>query len=97
MPRRWSSASARQGQVRGNAGRTARAHAEGREFSLGSGFTDEQRRNPPPLGSTVTYRYRDLTGNGFAAFPQLLATENGVTLRLHLTKVRLAAKWCAAV
>jgi len=38
--------------------------SDGREFSLGTGFTDEQRRNPPLLGSTVTYRYRDVTGNG---------------------------------
>jgi DNA ligase-1 len=37
---------------------------EGREFALGTGFTDEQRRNPPPVGTTLTYRYRDLTGNG---------------------------------
>ena len=45
---------------------------EGREFSLGSGFSDEQRRNPPPVGSTVTYRYRDLTGNGLPRFPSFL-------------------------
>jgi DNA ligase 1 len=37
---------------------------DGREFALGSGFTVEQRRNPPPLGVTVTYRYRELTGKG---------------------------------
>lgn len=38
--------------------------ADGREFALGSGFSDEERRKPPPLGSTVTYRYRELTANG---------------------------------
>jgi len=37
---------------------------DGREFSLGSGFSDADRRNPPPVGSTVTYRYRELTGRG---------------------------------
>lgn len=47
---------------------------DGREFRLGSGFTDAQRREPPPLGSTVTYRYRALTAGGlprFATFMRL--------------------------
>jgi DNA ligase-1 len=26
-------------------------------FKLGTGLSDEQRRNPPPVGSTVTYRF----------------------------------------
>lgn len=36
----------------------------GREFSVGTGFSDALRRNPPPMGAVVTYRYRDLTNNG---------------------------------
>ena len=45
---------------------------DGREFSLGTGFTDEQRRNPPPIGSTVTYRYRDMTGSRLPRFASFL-------------------------
>lgn len=44
---------------------------EGLRFKLGTGFTEAQRRHPPPLGATVTYRYRDLTPSGkprFASF-----------------------------
>lgn len=37
---------------------------EGREFALGTGFSVEQRRSPPPLGATVTYRYREVTAKG---------------------------------
>ena len=37
---------------------------DGREFALGTGFTEAQRRNPPPIGATVTYRYRELTAKG---------------------------------
>lgn len=33
---------------------------DGRRFRLGSGFTDAQRANPPPIGSLVTYRYNGL-------------------------------------
>ena len=46
--------------------------SDGREFLLGTGFSDEQRRNPPPVGTTVTYRYRDFTVNGTPRFPSFL-------------------------
>lgn len=45
---------------------------DGREFRLGTGFSDEQRKNPPPLGSTVTYRYRELTAKGLPRFASFL-------------------------
>lgn len=45
---------------------------EGKTFLLGSGFSDEQRRAPPPLGATVTYRYRDLTAKGLPRFASFL-------------------------
>ena len=45
---------------------------EGRRFFIGTGFSDEQRRQPPPVGSTVTYRYRDLTSTGLPRFASFL-------------------------
>lgn len=36
----------------------------GLRFRLGTGFTDAQRRNPPPIGSRVTYRYVALNASG---------------------------------
>lgn len=45
---------------------------DGREFSLGGGFSDEQRRHPPAIGATVTYRYHDLTRNGLPRFASFL-------------------------
>ncbi|HQW21378.1 MAG TPA: DNA ligase, partial [Rhodocyclaceae bacterium] len=45
---------------------------EGREFLLGTGFSDMQRRNPPATGATVTYRYRDLTNSGLPRFASFL-------------------------
>lgn len=41
---------------------------QGIRFKLGSGFTDEQRRDPPPIGSQVTYRYRGLHDSGIPRF-----------------------------
>ena len=45
---------------------------DGREFSLGTGFTDAQRREPPPIGASVTYRYHDLTNTGMPRFASFL-------------------------
>ena len=43
-------------------------------FKLGTGFSDEQRNKPPPIGSQVTYRFRGLNDSGiprFASFMRL--------------------------
>ena len=51
---------------------------DGMLFKLGTGFSDEQRKTPPPVGSRVTYTYRDVTPNGkprFASFLRLAAPE----------------------
>lgn len=45
---------------------------DGREFSLGSGFTDRVRRDPPAVGTTVTYRYHELTRTGLPRFASFL-------------------------
>ena len=42
--------------------------ADGVEFMLGTGFNEAERRNPPPIGSTVTYRYREVTKRGVPRF-----------------------------
>lgn len=44
----------------------------GQRFKLGTGFSDEQRRHPPPVGSTVTYRYRGLTDGGIPRFASFM-------------------------
>ena len=47
-------------------------NAEGRRFFVGSGLSDAARRRPPPIGSTITYRYRDLTSSGLPRFATYL-------------------------
>ena len=59
------------GKYAGQLGALEVQTAEGQRFKLGTGLSDEQRKNPPAIGSTVTYTYRDVTPNGiprFAAF-----------------------------
>jgi len=45
---------------------------DGRRFRVGSGFSDHVRDSPPPLGSTITYRYRALTNKGLPRFASYL-------------------------
>jgi DNA ligase 1 len=45
---------------------------EGKRFRIGTGFSDEVRKNPPAIGSTVTYQYRGLTKNGLPRFASFL-------------------------
>lgn len=45
---------------------------QGIEFSVGTGFTDTERANPPPIGSTITYKYHGYTNNGLPRFASFL-------------------------
>lgn len=45
---------------------------EGTEFYVGTGFTDEQRQNPPEIGSLITYRYNGLTAEGKPRFARFV-------------------------
>ena len=57
-----------------NAGRTGALRVQmpnGQQFLLGSGLSGAQRRQPPPLGSVVTYRYNGLHASGLPRFARL--------------------------
>jgi len=45
---------------------------DGKRFVLGSGFSEAVRRNPPPLGTTITYTYRGLSKKGLPRFASYL-------------------------
>lgn len=44
----------------------------GLRFRLGSGLSDAERADPPPIGSLVTYRYNGLTAGGKPRFARFL-------------------------
>jgi DNA ligase 1 len=41
----------------------------GVRFSVGTGLSDAERENPPPLGSIITFRYQELSRDGVPRFP----------------------------
>lgn len=52
----------------------------GQRFKLGTGFSDAQRHDPPPAGSWVVYRFRDLNPGGIPRFASFLRTRDRVEL-----------------
>lgn len=42
--------------------------ADGVEFLLGTGLSEAERRDPPPIGTVVTFRYRELNSRGIPRF-----------------------------
>ncbi|WP_028311363.1 DNA ligase [Derxia gummosa] len=49
------------GKYSGLVGALLVENADGQRFAIGSGLSDADRRNPPPLGSWITYRYSGYT------------------------------------
>lgn len=45
---------------------------DGTEFSVGTGFSDRQRENPPAIGSLITFRYQELSDAGVPRFPSFV-------------------------
>lgn len=45
---------------------------QGLIFSIGTGFSDKERKYPPAIGSTITYRYHGYTKNGLPRFVSFL-------------------------
>ena len=51
------------GKHKGQLGALVVRTPEGKEFNLGTGLTDKERRNPPPIGCTITYSYTGFTNS----------------------------------
>ncbi len=60
------------GKFQGMTGALLVEMPDGKRFRLGSGLSDAMRRQPPPLGTRITYRYLQLTKNGMPRFPRYL-------------------------
>jgi DNA ligase-1 len=59
------------GKYTGMLGAIAVKTPQGIIFNIGSGFSDQQRQNPPKVGTLITYKYFGLTKYGkprFASF-----------------------------
>lgn len=73
--KRWNDAEATvighqpgKGKYAGMLGALRVRMADGVEFMLGTGLKDADRRDPPPIGTVITFRYRELTNRGLPRF-----------------------------
>ena len=57
------------GRHRGRLGALLVETAGGVRFAVGTGLTDAQRMDPPPIGATITFRYQELSDRGVPRFP----------------------------
>jgi DNA ligase-1 len=45
---------------------------DGTQFKIGTGFSDAERRNPPPIGEVITFKYFGNHPSGIPRFPSYL-------------------------
>lgn len=57
------------GRHKGRLGALLAILPDGTEFAVGSGLSDAERDNPPAVGSTITFRYQEMTDGGVPRFP----------------------------
>ncbi|MDO5674991.1 MAG: DNA ligase [bacterium] len=59
------------GKYRGELGAFSCRNEHG-AFRIGTGLSDADRSNPPPIGTVITYRHRGFTAKGLPRFPSYL-------------------------
>lgn len=67
------------GRHKGRVGALVVQLADGTTFSVGTGLSDKQRENPPQLGSTITFRYQELSNGGVPRFPSFVRLRDDVS------------------
>lgn len=65
-----------EGKYKGKLGALKCKMDNGKIFKIGSGFSDKERETPPALGSSVTFKYKELTKNGMPRFLVHLRVRN---------------------
>lgn len=65
------------GRLQGMMGALLVEMPNGKRFKIGTGFSDDQRRQPPPVGSVITYKYYGLTANGIPRFASFMRVHSG--------------------
>jgi DNA ligase-1 len=63
------------GKFKGKLGALIVRMEDGTEFSVGTGFSDAERAAPPPVGSTITFRYQELSDGGVPRFPSFVRVQ----------------------
>jgi DNA ligase-1 len=68
------------GRHKGRLGALQAELADGTRVDVGTGFSDAEREDPPPIGSIITFRYQELSEAGVPRFPSYLGMREDVEL-----------------
>ncbi len=49
---------------------------DGTKFSVGTGLSDAERNDPPPIGAIITFRYQELSDDGVPRFPSYVGVRD---------------------
>jgi len=66
------------GRHKGRLGALQAELPNGIRFSVGTGFSDAEREDPPALGSVITFRYQELTDGNVPRFPSYVGVRHDV-------------------
>ena len=66
-----------EGRNKGRLGSVLVELSDGKRFAIGSGFSYNERNNPPPIGSTITFKYYGFTEKGIPRFASFKAIREG--------------------
>jgi DNA ligase-1 len=80
--------SAGKGKHKGRLGALVVQLPDGTEFNVGTGFSDALRNQPPSIGSTITFRYQELTDAGVPRFPSFVRIANAAISTPQPTKTK---------
>ncbi len=66
------------GRHKGRLGAVRVELPDGTAFKVGTGFSDAQREDPPPIGAVIAFRYQELTDAGVPRFPSFQGVRHDV-------------------
>ncbi len=66
------------GRHKGRLGALLAELPDGTRFAVGTGLSDAERKSPPPVGSTITFRYQELSDGGVPRFPSYVGARHDV-------------------
>jgi DNA ligase-1 len=80
------------GRHKGRLGALLVELADGTQFNVGTGFSDAERSDPPPLGSIITFRFQELSTGGVPRFPSYIGVRLDAKVPSNLTTERSATE-----
>lgn len=67
------------GKHKGRLGALLVEMPDGTRFAVGTGLSDAERKDPPGVGSIITYRYQELSDGGVPRFPSYVGVRHDMS------------------